>query len=70
MKPTSCSAAPAILTVFSFPVCRGVAVEAIVRPWRLPFIVAKLAKSGIKGMTSTEVKGVGMQGGEGTPSFI
>lgn len=38
-------------------------VEAIVRPWRLPFVVDSLSKAGIRGMTTSSVRGVGMQGG-------
>lgn len=38
-------------------------VEAIVRPWRLTFVVESLSKAGIRGMTTTYVRGVGMQGG-------
>jgi hypothetical protein len=39
------------------------ALQAIVRPWRLPFVVEALSDKGIRGMTAYDVKGVGMQGG-------
>lgn len=35
--------------------------QAIFRPWRLPFVIDALSKSGIRGMTNTPVKGVGVQ---------
>lgn len=38
-------------------------LQAIVRPWRLPFVVEALSEKGIRGMTAYDVKGVGMQGG-------
>ncbi|GAX85349.1 hypothetical protein CEUSTIGMA_g12766.t1 [Chlamydomonas eustigma] len=47
----------------AFPSCQFFSVDAIVRPWRLPFVVSKLASSGIRGMTTQDVRGVGMQGG-------
>lgn len=34
------------------------------RPWRLQFVIDKLSEKGIRGLTTTEVKGVGMQGGK------
>ncbi len=37
--------------------------QAIFRPWRLPFVVDTLSKYGIRGLTNTPVKGVGVQGG-------
>lgn len=37
--------------------------QAIVRPWRLPFVIESLSTKGVRGMTCTNVKGVGMQGG-------
>jgi hypothetical protein len=33
------------------------------RPWRTPFVAKALSSEGIRGMTCTPVKGVGMQGG-------
>jgi nitrogen regulatory protein PII len=36
-------------------------MQAIIRPWRLPFVIDTLSKQGIRGMTNTAVKGVGMQ---------
>jgi hypothetical protein len=38
--------------------------QSIIRPWRLPFVIDQLSKDGIRGMTTTMVRGVGMQGGE------
>jgi hypothetical protein len=37
--------------------------QAIVRPWRLPYVINALGDAGIRGMTATPVRGVGMQGG-------
>lgn len=39
-------------------------MQAIFRPWRLGDVVDALSKQGIRGMTTSSVKGVGMQGGE------
>lgn len=47
----------------AFPAVLFFRVEAIVRPWRMPYVIDHLSKSGIRGMTTTPVKGVGMQGG-------
>lgn len=47
----------------SFPANAFFRVEAIFRPWRLPFVIDALSKAGIRGMTNTPVKGVGVQGG-------
>ena len=33
------------------------------RPWRLTFVIEELSKRGIRGMTASQVRGVGMQGG-------
>jgi nitrogen regulatory protein PII len=38
-----------------------------VRPWRLPYVINALGDAGIRGMTATPVRGVGMQGGESAP---
>lgn len=38
-------------------------VEAIVRPWRLPSVIEALSTAGIRGMTASQVRGVGVQGG-------
>ncbi len=38
-------------------------MQAIVRPWRLPYVITALSDAGIRGMTATPVRGVGMQGG-------
>ncbi|KAH8974186.1 hypothetical protein BDL97_01G088300 [Sphagnum fallax] len=38
-------------------------VEAILRPWRLPHVATALIKMGIRGVTVTDVKGFGAQGG-------
>lgn len=47
----------------AFPGVKFFRVEAIFRPWRLPFVVDTLSKYGIRGLTNTPVKGVGVQGG-------
>ncbi|KAF8065629.1 hypothetical protein HT031_003230 [Scenedesmus sp. PABB004] len=47
----------------AFPNCSFFRVEAIVRPWRLPYVINALGDAGIRGMTATPVRGVGMQGG-------
>eukprot|EP00882_Tetradesmus_deserticola_P031919 GHRQ01036103.1.p1 GENE.GHRQ01036103.1~~GHRQ01036103.1.p1 ORF type:complete len:233 (+),score=35.72 GHRQ01036103.1:250-948(+) len=47
----------------AFPEVNFFRVEAIVRPWRLPFVINSLGDAGIRGMTATPVRGVGMQGG-------
>lgn len=39
-------------------------MQAIIRPWRLSKVVLSLNESGIRGMTVTDVKGAGVQGGE------
>lgn len=38
-------------------------VEAILRPWRVPQVSSALLKIGIRGVTVSEVKGFGAQGG-------
>lgn len=47
----------------AFPDVNFFRVEAIIRPWRLPDVVKALSDAGIRGMTTSEVKGVGAQGG-------
>nr|AHW46897.1 PII protein [Chlorella variabilis] len=47
----------------AFPACNFFRVEALIRPWRLSTVVAKLNASGIRGMTVSDVKGAGVQGG-------
>ncbi|PNH06981.1 Nitrogen regulatory protein P-II [Tetrabaena socialis] len=47
----------------AFPTVNFFRIEAIFRPWRLPFVVDTLSKYGIRGLTNTAVKGVGVQGG-------
>ena len=49
---------PQVLTAFS---CFW--IQVIIRPWRLPYVVRALSHLGIYGMTATNVKGVGVQGG-------
>ncbi|KAL4853204.1 Nitrogen regulatory protein P-II [Chlorella vulgaris] len=46
-----------------FPACRFFRVEALIRPWRLARVVEQLNASGIRGMTVSDVKGAGVQGG-------
>ncbi|KAL3136157.1 hypothetical protein ABBQ32_007174 [Trebouxia sp. C0010 RCD-2024] len=48
----------------AFPDAQFFRIEAIIRPWRLPFVVHELSTLGIYGMTATKVKGVGVQGGK------
>ena len=48
----------------AFPNAEFFRIEAIIRPWRLPFVVHELSTLGIYGMTATKVKGVGVQGGK------
>ncbi|ONK63152.1 uncharacterized protein A4U43_C07F11950 [Asparagus officinalis] len=38
-------------------------VEAIIRPWRVPHVSSGLLKMGIRGVTVSDVKGFGAQGG-------
>ncbi|GFR44192.1 hypothetical protein Agub_g5375 [Astrephomene gubernaculifera] len=47
----------------AFPGVKFFRVEAVFRPWRLPFVIETLSKNGIRGLTNTPVKGVGVQGG-------
>jgi nitrogen regulatory protein PII len=47
----------------AFPTAQFFRVEAIVRPWRTPYVVAALAAAGIRGLTAAPVRGVGVQGG-------
>mmetsp|Transcript_2991 Transcript_2991/g.5139 ORF Transcript_2991/g.5139 Transcript_2991/m.5139 type:complete len:211 (+) Transcript_2991:67-699(+) len=47
----------------AFPDVEFFRIEAIIRPWRMPYVVDSLAKNGIRGMTTSAVRGVGMQGG-------
>lgn len=47
----------------AFPSVKFFKIEAILRPWRLDYVIKELSKAGIRGITFTEVKGVGAQGG-------
>lgn len=47
----------------AFPNVNFFRVEAVVRPWRLTYVIKALGDAGIRGMTATPVRGVGMQGG-------
>ncbi|GIL68350.1 hypothetical protein Vafri_21552 [Volvox africanus] len=47
----------------AFPGVKFFRIEAVFRPWRLPFVVDTLSKYGIRGLTNTPVRGVGVQGG-------
>ncbi|WVZ96135.1 hypothetical protein U9M48_041808 [Paspalum notatum var. saurae] len=38
-------------------------VEAIIRPWRVPHVSSGLLEMGIRGVTVSDVRGVGAQGG-------
>jgi len=42
--------------------------QATIRPWRLEKVVQTLSELGIRGMTVSEVRGMGMQGGGGERS--
>lgn len=46
-----------------FPQCEFFKVEAIFRPWRLEAVISRLCREGIRGMTASSVRGMGMQGG-------
>lgn len=48
----------------AFPTCNFFRVEAIIRPWRLQAVVQALNKSGVRGMTVSDVRGAGVQGGK------
>lgn len=50
----------------SFPNCNFFKIEAIVRPWRLPKVIQTLNERGIRGMTVSDVRGIGVQGGIAT----
>ncbi len=39
------------------------AITAIIRPWRLSAVVSALNEAGIRGLTVTDVRGLGAQGG-------
>ncbi|KAK3246988.1 Beta-galactosidase [Cymbomonas tetramitiformis] len=43
--------------------CEFFKVEALVRPWRLPYVIQALDQQGIRGLTTSEVRGIGAQGG-------
>ncbi|XP_058739082.1 nitrogen regulatory protein P-II homolog [Vicia villosa] len=38
-------------------------IEAILRPWRIPHVSSALLKMGVRGVTVSDVKGFGAQGG-------
>ncbi|GAB4813918.1 hypothetical protein N2152v2_000964 [Parachlorella kessleri] len=46
-----------------FPTVNYFRVEAIIRPWRVEKVVKRLNANGIRGMTVTDVRGAGVQGG-------
>lgn len=48
----------------AFPTCSFFRVEAIIRPWRLTKVVLQLNEAGIRGMTVSDVRGAGVQGGK------
>jgi nitrogen regulatory protein PII len=45
------------------PTTQFFTITAVIRPWRLPQVVHALGEAGIRGMTVTDVKGLGAQGG-------
>ncbi|KAI7838893.1 hypothetical protein COHA_007358 [Chlorella ohadii] len=47
----------------AFPNCNFFRVEALIRPWRLQKVTEQLNAAGIRGMTVSDVKGAGEQGG-------
>ena len=38
--------------------------QAIIRPWRLQYVVSELSRQGTLGMTASTVSGAGVQGGK------
>ncbi|XP_054802518.1 nitrogen regulatory protein P-II homolog isoform X2 [Prosopis cineraria] len=46
-----------------FPDSKFYKVEAILRPWRIPHVSSALLEMGIRGVTVSDVKGFGAQGG-------
>lgn len=50
-------------TAGSEPIAQFCKVEAVLRPWRLKFVASGLLKMGIRGVTVTDVRGFGAQGG-------
>lgn len=46
----------------AFPNTNFFRVDAIVRPWRLPYVIDALDDEGIRGLTVTDVRGAGVQG--------
>ncbi|KAH7864350.1 hypothetical protein Vadar_028620 [Vaccinium darrowii] len=46
-----------------FPDANFYKVEAILRPWRIPQVSSALLKMGIRGVTVSDVRGFGAQGG-------
>jgi len=49
------------MEVETFPSFPFYKVDAIIRPWRLPYVTAALEKKGFRGLTAYEVKGIGFQ---------
>eukprot|EP00271_Cylindrocystis_brebissonii_P012197 TRINITY_DN30372_c0_g1_i1.p1 TRINITY_DN30372_c0_g1~~TRINITY_DN30372_c0_g1_i1.p1 ORF type:complete len:226 (+),score=58.92 TRINITY_DN30372_c0_g1_i1:255-932(+) len=45
------------------PAAQFYKIEAIIRPWRLQFVAKELLKMGIRGVTVSDVRGFGAQGG-------
>ncbi|KAI3408624.1 uncharacterized protein J3R85_020190 [Psidium guajava] len=46
-----------------FPDAKFYKIEAILRPWRIPQVSSALLKMGIRGVTVSDVRGFGSQGG-------
>ncbi|XP_030549463.1 nitrogen regulatory protein P-II homolog [Rhodamnia argentea] len=46
-----------------FPDAKFYKIEAILRPWRVPQVSSALLKMGIRGVTVSDVRGFGSQGG-------
>ncbi|MEW5306977.1 MAG: hypothetical protein WDW36_009402 [Sanguina aurantia] len=46
-----------------YPTTNFFKIDAVIRPWRLPSVVQELSSKGIRGLTTSMVKGVGAQGG-------
>ncbi|QDZ20259.1 nitrogen regulatory protein PII [Chloropicon primus] len=56
------AAAEAVASLEAFPHCEIFEVRAIVRPWRQETVVSALLDVGVRGLTVSEVKGIGVQG--------
>ncbi|XAR61449.1 hypothetical protein NMG60_11035154 [Bertholletia excelsa] len=65
-RPRNASILPLIRAQSSpdyFPDAKFYKIEAILRPWRIPQVSSALLKMGIRGVTVSDVRGFGAQGG-------